>query len=342
MQPTISRETVLIDIDRRQPSLRWSAVIAGAACSVGFWMLLQLIGLGVGLGAVSNAESLRGVGAGTAIWSLVAPLVAMFFGGLLAGRLAQTYDRKVAGVHGLVMWAITSILGLCVTVWLVAMIAAGAARAGGAAIDATGHMTSGTGDAEPRAPTLRELGLDAGTLLGPINQRLTADGKPAISVAQFEAAIRGMVQSGVARGDFDQELLIDQLVAHTTLSRSDATEVEHQIEAQLDPLDTRPYHLEHRAERFVVSAVATSGRALATGGLALLLGLLTSVIGAMVGLRRSRRAGEGGPQRGVRTTEPGYAPPGAEPVISTSQATGMTSMTAPPSPVILPNDVTSR
>jgi len=302
-------------------------------------MLLQLIGLGLGLLAVHDAESLRGVGAGTAIWTLVAPLVAMFFGGVIAGRLAQTYDRKVSGVHGLVMWALTSILGLCATIWLVTMLAAGAARAGGAAIDATGHM-SGTGDAELRAPTLRELGLDAGNLLAPINQRLTADGKPAISVAQFEAAIRGMVQSGLARGDFDQELLIDQLVAHTPLSRPDATEIERQIEAQLDPLDTRPHHLEHRAERFVVSAVETSGKALATSGFALLLGLLTSVIGAMVALRRPR-AGEGGPQRGLRTTEPGYAPPGAEPVITTSPGAGMTGLSAPPSPVIPPSDITS-
>jgi len=302
-------------------------------------MLLQLIGLGLGLCAVHNAESLRGVGAGTAIWSLVSPLVAMFLGGLIAGRLAQTYDRKVAGVHGLVMWAITSILGLCTTIWLVAMVAAGAARAGGAAIDATGHMTSGSSDAELRAPTLRELGLDANNVLGPINQRLTADNKPAVSVAQFEAAVRGMVQSGLARGDFDQELLIDQLVAHTSLSRADANDVERQIEAQLDPLDTRPYHLEHRAERFVVSAVDASGRALATGGLALLLGLITSVIGAMVAMRRPR-AGEGGPQRGVRTTEPGYAPPGAEPVITTSP-TGLTGLNAPPSPVIPPRDITS-
>ena len=50
MQPTISRETILID--RRQPTLRWSAVFAGVACSAGFWMLLQLLGMGIGLAAI--------------------------------------------------------------------------------------------------------------------------------------------------------------------------------------------------------------------------------------------------------------------------------------------------
>ncbi len=339
MQPTISRETVLIDVDRRQPGLRWSAVFAGAVCSVGFWILLQLLGLGFGLAAVRSVESLRDVSAGTTAWSLISPLIAMFFGGLLAGRLARTYDRKVAGVHGLVMWAITSIVGLCATLWLVTMIVAGAARASGAAIDATGHMMPGSGDAEVRAPTLRELGINGGELVGSINQRLAAEGKPTITVAQFEAAVRGMVQTGLARGDFDQELLIDPLVAHTSLSRPDAIEVERQVEARLDPLDTRPHHLERRTERFLVIAVDASGRALAAVGVALLLSLITSVIGAMIGLRRPPRAGEGGPQRGVRTTEPGGAPPDAEPWTTTSPATGATGMTAPPSPVIPPHDV---
>src|ERR1044071_6825752 len=47
MQPTITREAVLID--RRQPTLRWSAVFAGAVCSIGIWLLLQLVGVGIGL-----------------------------------------------------------------------------------------------------------------------------------------------------------------------------------------------------------------------------------------------------------------------------------------------------
>src|SRR4051794_32983677 len=82
MQPTISRETVLVD--RRQSILRWSAVFAGAVCSVGFWVLLQLFGLGIELAAVNvdHARSLRSAGLGISVWSLVSPLIAMFFGGI--------------------------------------------------------------------------------------------------------------------------------------------------------------------------------------------------------------------------------------------------------------------
>lgn len=135
MQPTINREAVMTD--RRQPVLRWSAVIAGALCSVSFWILLQLVGVGVGLASVDTSDygSLHSAGVGTTTWSLLSPLLAMFLGGMVAGKLAQTYDRKLAAGHGLVMWAITSILGLSTTLWLVSMIARGAAAGDRAGLD---------------------------------------------------------------------------------------------------------------------------------------------------------------------------------------------------------------
>jgi hypothetical protein len=127
MQP-ISRETVMVD--RRQPVLRWSAVFAASICSIGFWILLQLIGVGIGLSSVDvdDITSLRGAGIGSTAWSLISPLIAMFLGGYVAGKLAHTYDRKLAGAHGLVMWALTSIAGLFATIWIVSMVASGAAR----------------------------------------------------------------------------------------------------------------------------------------------------------------------------------------------------------------------
>lgn len=135
MQP-INRAVVF---DRRQPHLHWSAIIAGTICSIGFWILLQLLGLGLGLASVDTTDtgSLRSAGIGTTTWSLISPLIAMFFGGMLAGRLAQTYDRKLAAGHGVVMWALTSILGLSTIMWLVSQIAQGAAamdRVGSGAI----------------------------------------------------------------------------------------------------------------------------------------------------------------------------------------------------------------
>src|SRR5438477_10327762 len=83
MRPII-RETI---VERRQPQMRWSAVFAGAVVSVGLWVLLQMLGTGIGLAVIdtNDPHSLRGIGIGTGIWSVIAPLLALFFGGMVAG-----------------------------------------------------------------------------------------------------------------------------------------------------------------------------------------------------------------------------------------------------------------
>lgn len=126
MRP-ITRETI---IDRRQPLLRWSAVFAGAAISIALWVLLQTLGMGIGLAAVDldDAGSLRDIGIGTTVWTAAAPMIAMFIGGLIAGRMAGTHARGVGATHGFVVWALTSLLGLCALVFVVTLLADGGMR----------------------------------------------------------------------------------------------------------------------------------------------------------------------------------------------------------------------
>jgi len=124
MRP-ITRETI---IDRRQPMLRWSSVFAGAAVAISMWVLLQLISMGVGLTAVNleDTGSLRSAGIGTTVASLAAPLIALFIGGYVAGRLATTFDSKVGATHGLVTWALASLVGVVAVACVVAIVAGSA------------------------------------------------------------------------------------------------------------------------------------------------------------------------------------------------------------------------
>jgi hypothetical protein len=124
MRP-ITRETIT---ERRQPSLRWSAVFAGATVAVALWALLQMLGMGIGMAALErdDAGSLRNVGIGTTVFSLVAPLIALFVGGLVAGKLATTFDERVGATHGFVTGALASMAGLVFTVWLAGLLAGGA------------------------------------------------------------------------------------------------------------------------------------------------------------------------------------------------------------------------
>jgi hypothetical protein len=50
----------------------------------------------------------------------------LFVGGLVAGRLAATYNDRIGALHGFVTWALASLLGLAATVCVVSMLTGGA------------------------------------------------------------------------------------------------------------------------------------------------------------------------------------------------------------------------
>lgn len=74
---------------------------------------------------LDDAGSVRSVGIGTSVWTLIAPVLALFVGGLVAGRLAATWETRSGAMHGFVAWAIASIVGLMATVSMVGMLTGG-------------------------------------------------------------------------------------------------------------------------------------------------------------------------------------------------------------------------
>jgi phosphotransferase system glucose/maltose/N-acetylglucosamine-specific IIC component len=50
------------------------------------------------------------------VWSLIAPIVALFIGGLVAGRMAPTINTANAAIHGAVVWAL-SVIAACFTLF---------------------------------------------------------------------------------------------------------------------------------------------------------------------------------------------------------------------------------
>jgi MFS family permease len=161
---SITRETI---IDRRLPVMRWSAVFAGTSVSVALWVLFQVLGFGIGFAALDAEDtgSLRAVAIGTTVWTFAAPFVAMFIGGFITGRLSGTGERKVGAMHGFVMWALTSLLGLFATVLIVSMLAESAAEGRATATldvsnaaDATGRVLLGLGASSAVALLMAVLG----------------------------------------------------------------------------------------------------------------------------------------------------------------------------------------
>lgn len=277
--------------------MRWSAVLAGTALGIGVWILLQTLGMGLGLAAVEtdDAGSLKGAGIGTGIWSILAALIAMFVGGLLAGRLAGTRDPKIGAMHGSVVWALGSVIGLWLIFSVISSLASSAAQVGGAAAGATSSVVSGAmsagGQAEGAAAA---LGIDASDLVAPINERLKAQGKPPITADQLNATARAVAQRGVREGQLDRQVLVEELARNTNLSRADAEDIAAQFGDRYEEIATsagqKARELGEGAKHAALVAADKTGKVLLLGGLMMLLSLVSAVAGGALGARNAARS----------------------------------------------------
>lgn len=298
MQP-ISRETI---VDRRQPQIRWSAIFAGAVLSFGLWMLLQILGMGLGLAAVDtdDAGSLKGVGIGTGIWSILAALIALFIGGYLAGRLAGTRARSVGAMHASVMWALAMAIGLWGMYSLITGIVGNVTRLGGAAVNATSQVVSGAASAgaDKGDDLMQALGVDSNDLLGPVNERLDRQGKPRVTARELNNVMKGAAQRGLREGKLDKQVLTEELARHTRLDRADAQDIANQFGNQYQDIATRVSttvdQAGEKAKDVALEAADKTGKALAVGGLMMLLSLGAALAGGALGAHRHNvRKGHG-------------------------------------------------
>jgi hypothetical protein len=313
MVKPISREAFL---DRRQPLMRWSAVFAGTVLGIGVWILLQTLGMGLGLSAIDtdDAGSLKGVGIGTGIWSIIAPLIAMFVGAFVVGRLANTRDLGVAAMHGAVTWGLAVAIGLWLMLSIVSAMASGVARIGGAAANATGAIAGGAASAGGGADNAIEaLGIDTSDLIAPINERLQRQGKPPITARQLNATVRAIAQRGVREGQLDRQVLVEELARNTALTRADAEDIANQFGDRYEDLanrvGTRVDQVGERAKHAALEAGDKTGKALLAGGIMMLLSLASAIGGSILGARRVMRGPREPTTATVVTPNPVVYPP---------------------------------
>ena len=106
MDRTTVAATVDPYADRPRRRISWGAVLAGTVVAIMVMMLINLLTLGIGLQSInpaSEAEPLAGLGTGTTIGVIIANVLALFFGGWVAGRVAGETRGLEGALHGLLV-----------------------------------------------------------------------------------------------------------------------------------------------------------------------------------------------------------------------------------------------
>ncbi|WAS90605.1 hypothetical protein [Nannocystis punicea] len=276
----------------------WGSIFAGTLVAVGAWLLLHLLGMGIGLTAIQphHPGSLRSVGVGTGVWTLIAPILALFVGGLVVGKLAGPLDRASGAIHGIVVWALATVASITLLWMALTAVIGGAVTAGASVASATaGGAVAAVGAGAIGEISPESLGLSTDDLLAPVNRRLQSEGKPAITGEQLMTAAKKALRSSVREGRLDRQLVINALAENTALSPAEAADIAGQIERGYD---ARLRELGETARTRALEAVEGTGKALLGLSLAMLLGLGAAVGGALVGVHRYQ---QGGPRGGRRT-----------------------------------------
>ena len=253
--------------------LSWSAIFGGVVSALGIWALLYALGLALGLSAINpdNPESAKPSGLFAGLWSLLVPLIALFIGGAIAGRGAGLIHRGGGAIHGLVMWGVTTVGGAFLVGNLLGSALGGIADLGGGAL--RGGMQVGQ---------RMDFGLNAEDAIAPINERLQAEGKPAITADQIENASREVMRDAVREGKVDRESLISAISSETQLSRQDSEEIAARVESQYDSA-------KDKVATGALKAADATGKAFWGVFGALFFGMLSAILGGIFGVSRRQQ-----------------------------------------------------
>lgn len=97
-------------------TIAWGAIFAGVIISLGSEVLLNFLGIGLGLISFNmDAETLEKLGYGSVIWLIVSGVVSMIIGGYVVGRISQLTCKTKLAYHGLITWSLAMLLALAVT-----------------------------------------------------------------------------------------------------------------------------------------------------------------------------------------------------------------------------------
>ena len=120
----------------------WGAILAGTAVAVVVQIMFTLLGIAFGTGMVdpqTENNPMSGVGMTMGIWAAIGALVALFAGGWVAGRMAGASERAESSLHGVVTWAVVTLIAFWSMTSIVGSVLSTTTSALGTALKAAGQ-----------------------------------------------------------------------------------------------------------------------------------------------------------------------------------------------------------
>jgi len=141
-------------------SVSWGAVFAGAVIALVAQVILNMVGLGIGLSTVDPAgngtPTAGSLSSGAGIWFVISGILASAAGGWLAGRLSGKPANTTTAYHGLIAWAVSTLVVVYLLSSAVGGVVSGASSAVSSTLGGAGNLIGGSVKtaAQAAAPSL--------------------------------------------------------------------------------------------------------------------------------------------------------------------------------------------
>ena len=272
--------------------MSWSAVFAGVAIGLITQLLLNMLGLGLGLATLdpgtADNPSASGFSIGAAIWWTVSGIIAAFFGGWVAGRTSGKPKESTGGWHGLTSWAVTSLIVIYLLSSAVSSVVGGAL---GALSGAVGGISRTAATAATAAAPAAAANPEAVSGLGDTLKEATGIEDPGALKDTAVAAAKAVTSGDPQQTDQAREQAAQTMAQEGNMSvpaaRQEVAQREQQVTQQAG-------ELKEKATQATETAATAASAAALLSAISLLLGAIAGWFGGRRGAPKPTVTGLGG------------------------------------------------
>ncbi|BAQ47185.1 MULTISPECIES: hypothetical protein [Methylobacterium] len=263
----------------------WGAIFAGAVTALVTQVILNLVGVGVGLSSVgvnaSDNPAASTLSTGAGLWFVVSGIVASLAGGAIAGRLSGKPLPGAAALHGLVSWAVTTLVVIYLVTSAASGLVGGTLSTVSSALGGAGNLVGGTVQtaAQAAAPSLSKIQNPLEGIEDKVRQQAAGQDPQAARDAAV-AAVRAVLTGDAAQKEQAKNRAADALAKAQGISPDQA---KTQIDDYQKQYEQAVATAKQKAEAAAVTAKSAATQGAFYAAIALLLGAAAAFFGGRLG-----------------------------------------------------------
>jgi hypothetical protein len=258
--------------------ISWGAVFAGAVMALVLQLILNMVGLGIGLATIDaqarETPSATSLSLGAGLWWVVSGVLAASAGGYTAGRLSGKPSESTTAYHGLIAWAVSTLIVVYLVSSAAANLFGGAFNSVSTAVGSAGKAAGGAVQTavEATAPSLGNMGDPFSRIENQI--RSAAGGQdPAELRDAATSAMRAVITGDPSQQAAARDRAADALAKAQNIPPDEARTRVGQLEKQYTDAVAQAKETARQAADTTAKAVS---RGALFGAVALLLGALAA------------------------------------------------------------------